>query len=132
MKTLLVLAVLLLSGCTALVGRALEQRMQPMIGQDIHAVIQRLGYPAGERVIAGDTIYSWSTDRHQAMTLPSTSTTTGNVNGEPFYATTTGTQTTDWHYECLIEVATGTDGRVKSFQWQGNAIGCAPYAERLK
>jgi hypothetical protein len=124
------LTALLLSGCVA-PGPPIESGLKTLIGQDIHAVIQRLGYPASQRVIAGDTIYTWSTSRHVEMDLPSTSTTTGNVNGEPFSATTTGTETMHLHFHCTIEVATGADGRVKSTQWEGNRGGCVQYARRL-
>lgn len=130
MKNALILSALLLIGCVE-PGPQIDSGLTLLIGQDIHAAIDRLGYPASQREIAGDTVYTWSTDRRTTMTLPTTHTTTGNVDGTPFYATTTGTEDIPLHFHCAIQIATDGVGKIKRYEWEGNRGGCGRYARRL-
>jgi hypothetical protein len=106
-----------------------DRGLQGLVGKDIHAAFSRLGYPASQRVIAGDTVYTWSSSRHAEVALPTSSTTTGTVGGDPFYATTTGHETTHLHFHCTVELITGADAVIKHFQWEGGD--CAHYARML-
>ena len=40
----------------------LDHRLAPLVGQDIHAAITKLGYPNETRTVVGDTVYTWVTD----------------------------------------------------------------------
>jgi hypothetical protein len=53
---------LLLLGC---VGTQMENAMQPFIGQNVSAVVSKLGYPTDKREMLGHTIYTWKTGNPQ-------------------------------------------------------------------
>ena len=55
-----ILGAMTLAGCAF---QQIEQGMTSMEGRPINAVIEKLGFPDDERVIAGKKIYIWSTSR---------------------------------------------------------------------
>lgn len=59
MRKLIPAAVLLLTGC---IMNKLQANLAPLVGQDIHIAIKKLGYPTSSRVIVGDTVYTWTND----------------------------------------------------------------------
>ena len=120
----------LLFGCDT-VPKNINAGLRSFVGKDVHKVFAALGYPATQRTIAGDIIYTWSTNSNVPIDLPSVTTTTGNVNGAPFSATTMGTETTELQYRCAIQVITDSTNVVKTFQWEGNYGGCKRYADAL-
>lgn len=57
MRLLSALAIgLLLASCAA---RGIERGMNRLVGQPITAVIERLGVPTQEQMIAGQKVYTW-------------------------------------------------------------------------
>lgn len=120
-------ACVLLTGCVnpLAVMRAAEVTY---VGQDIHSVIKRIGYPKTQAVIAGDTVYTWSSSRQEALTLPTTQITNGQVNGNNFTATTTTEETTYYQSSCELQVATDGVGIIKVLHWSAYSGGCFRYA----
>jgi hypothetical protein len=59
MRYLILAAILALAGC---IMHKLEKQLTPLIGQDIHVAIKRMGYPNATREVVGDTVYTWTTD----------------------------------------------------------------------
>ena len=39
--------------------RNLNRDLKVSTGQDVHVVIQKIGYPTGQAVVAGDKVYAW-------------------------------------------------------------------------
>jgi hypothetical protein len=39
--------------------RHLNKDLKTSTGQDVHVVIQKIGYPTGQAVVAGDKVYAW-------------------------------------------------------------------------
>ena len=118
-----------LGGC---VSQHMNDGLQSLIGQDIHAVVARLGYPDGQRVMLGDKIYIWSSNHKVALPLTTMNTTTGSVGNVPVYGTTTNTTFVPMSFNCTIQIATDANDRIKSYQWSGNLEGCRPYANALR
>ncbi len=125
MKVARFVVVALLCGCAT---QQLNTGLQTLVGQNIQTAISHLGYPDGQRIVMGDTIYVWSTNRNVVMPLNTTSTTTGAVGGTPYYGTTSSMQMVPMAFQCTVQIATTSDGTIKSFQWEGNQGGCQRYA----
>lgn len=125
----LFLALLGLSGC---VSQNMNNGLQSLVGQDIHAAVARLGYPSAQREMLGDTIYVWGTSQSGVLPMTETNFTTGNVGMTPFSGSTTSTTFVPVNYNCTIQLATDKDGTIKSWQWSGNMGGCMRYANALK
>jgi hypothetical protein len=87
----------------------LKDGLDPMIGQDIHVAIARLGYPQEQRQIAGDTVYLWS---NQAG-LPPVGLVDALLDGPP---------------SCEIEIAVNHDNIIREYHFHGGNSACGPYA----
>lgn len=97
----------LLCGCAS-VGDELRARLQTYNGQNIQAVIDRIGYPTSQQKILGDTVYTWN----------------ANVGAVDF----------DWgrvNLVCTIQIATDEGGRIKSFHASGTNGGCQRFDDAL-
>jgi len=125
---LLAVAGVALSGC---VFQRMDTGLRNLVGQDIHAAVNAIGYPNGQRQILGDTIYVWSTRSDATFIMPTTSTTAGMVGNVPIYGTTTSYQAVSGTYACTIEIAVDASNRIKRYEWKGNVGGCSSYANRL-
>jgi hypothetical protein len=128
LRTATALAIALLSGC---VSMYMDKYLMPLVGQNIHAAVAKLGYPDSQRTMLGDTIYVWERSHHGVMVLPTVTTTTGNVAGEPVALNTQGSEAVPTHQQCKIQMAVDTNGTIKTYQWVGNDTGCAPYLQAL-
>jgi len=78
----------------------------------------------------GDVLYTWSVNRHTSFSVPSSTTTQGDVGGAPFTATTMGLEDVHMHLQCTLTVATDTADIVKHFSFEGNA-GCDRFRNAL-
>ena len=125
----MVLAAAALTGC---VSRNMNEGLQSLVGQDIHAAVARLGYPNAKREMLGDTIYVWGSSQNSVMPMTTTNYTTGMVGTVPITGATTSTEFVPVNYNCSIQIATDSSGTIKNWQWSGNMGGCAHYARALK
>lgn len=96
------------------------------VGKDIHAVFAKIGYPDGQREIAGDSVFTWSIESDSDIELPTATTTTGDVGGIPFTATTMGSETIHRRHWCRLEYVTTSNWQIKSYSWKGSRNGCGP------
>jgi len=125
--------ILLLALAVGLAGCASDQmdkRLGFLAGQNIQFAVARLGDPDSKRTELGDTIYVWKSN--QNVSLPTGAYGAyGSVGGAPPYGTAGGPHYVPNNRSCIIQLATGADGVIKSWQWSGNMGGCARYAHRL-
>jgi hypothetical protein len=111
-----------LSGC---VSSKMNSIMASWEGAHIDRVIAQWGYPAGERRIAGRTLYVW--DRNVSVAMPSTTTVTGTVSpGGSYSATGVTTGGGTFHGSCRRILEVNDRGYVVGWQWEGNNC---PFAE---
>jgi hypothetical protein len=59
MRIALIAGALLLNGCAIGYNKAMTADMRALDGKPISQVIDRLGYPGRDMVIAGDKVYVW-------------------------------------------------------------------------
>lgn len=128
MKRLIGMAVLL-AGCVS-GSQRLQTELQPYVGHNVKELVAVLGYPGTQSEMLGDTLYIWSVDRHSSFSIPTVTTTQGQVGGTPYTATTTGSEDVPLHYQCRLTIATDAAGTIKNFSFQGNA-GCGQFARAL-
>ncbi len=130
-KLLIAWTLAVLAGCVN-VPEELGDELQSTVGHNIKTVIARLGYPDSERVIVGDTVYTWSMHRHATLTLPQATTTTGYVGDQPITATTWGSESVPIDNQCTLQVATDPNGTIKSANFRGNSGGCRSFLSALQ
>lgn len=110
----------------------LEAGLGALVGRNEREAFAALGYPSGKQQFGSDVVYVWGRSQNTAMFIPQTSTTTGYVGTTPVYGTTTTSQMIPLNYNCTIKVIAGAeDGIIKSWDYEGNLGGCAPYIQRL-
>jgi hypothetical protein len=118
-----------LGACTTF--QDIENGLSGLVGKDISHAINKLGYPAGERSVAGKKIYVWSTQNSGSYVMPQTNYNTGYVGGMPVSYTTTGYTTHSYNYACTIEIIVNKADTIETWQYSGNVGGCSHYASRL-
>lgn len=122
------IASLTLTGCMT---ARMNDGLNTMLGKPISYAVGRLGYPDGQREMMGDTLYVWSTNHQAVLPVYNASSTTGTVGGTPFYGTTSSMGLMRAQAYCTIQIAVTPQGLIKTYQWNGNPIGCRGYASAL-
>lgn len=128
MRLISVFVAVALAGCAT---TRLNDGLKKYLGHDVKEVVDRLGYPTGQRSVMGDTIYIWSQSENSTFPMPTTSRTTGQVAGMPVSGTTTGTEWVPMNFSCTIQIAVSDAGYIKNIQWEGNQRGCSSYANAI-
>ena len=118
----------LLSGCAA---ENIAKGLNPLMGQPIDAVYNKLGYPDGETTVVGRHTYVWSNQSAGVVPFYTPSTTTGFVGSVPFSATTGGVSMLPFQSSCQIRVFVNGQDIITGWDLKGNQDGCAPYARRF-
>jgi hypothetical protein len=120
---------LVAAGC-ATFGQ-LETGLAALVGRNEREAFNALGYPNGKQEFGGDVVYVWGRSTSGTVFIPQTARTTGYVGTTPVYGTTTTNQAIPVNYNCTIKIITGTDGVIRSWEYDGNLGGCRGYIERL-
>lgn len=129
-----VLFSVILSGC-ATFGQ-MEDGLHGLIGQDVSAAVNVLGFPSSEREIAGMKLVEWGRSNSAAIMMPTTSTTTGyaqsGVRTATFSSATTSAVPMNLNFQCHIALQVDSNNVIRRYQYEGNLGGCAPYIRALK
>jgi hypothetical protein len=124
---------MLFAGC--ITNQAFSERLNTLVGEPIDYAISKLGYPSGERQVAGHHIYVWSVDRNGTIFVPQQSYangySTGPLGTTTYHTTSTSMQAIPVNYACEIDLEVDMASRVRSFQFSGNQGGCRPFYSRL-
>ena len=96
-----------LCGCAG-TGWELHEGLKKSVGENVQAVIDDLGRPSSQQKVLGETVYIWNTDL-------------GTVAFEGGWV----------HRYCNVQVTTGSDGRIKSYDYSGEMEGCQRSADAL-
>ena len=118
----------IVSGC-ATFGQ-MNDGLNALKGQPEQESFAILGYPDGKQEFSGRTIYIWSTHNQSTYLAYNPSTTSGNIGGIPFSATTNTYSTETIEGECKIKMIVN-DGIVEGWEYEGNIAGCEWYIKRL-
>lgn len=108
-------AIVSLAGC---ISGPMQKGTDSLLGHNIQFAIDKLGFPSGQREIAGGTVYVWAANRGSVATVMPT----GNGGGFGMAA----------QYYCIIQLGTDSNGTITRTQWEGNLAGCAHYANALQ
>lgn len=134
MRFLCLFLPLVLCGCVT--WAQMDAGLQRLHGRPLSAAIDRLGYPSGERDVAGMKLVTWSTRNSGTMYLPQTA--TGQATAyNPYTGYTTYTTTTSYlapmayNYQCEITMHVNEGGIIVGTQYQGNMGGCSSYIKAL-
>lgn len=128
-----VVAAATLTGCVTF-GQ-MNQGLSLLVGQPLDTAVDVLGYPSGERTIAGRHLVQWGRSSQGFMPVTNTAQSFGTVaaNGRwgTYSGTTTSTSYVPISYNCSITVQVDMTDRISGYQYNGNLGGCEPYIKRL-
>jgi len=125
----LVLATAFIVGCVSF-GQ-FEGDLNTLVGRNESEAFAAFGYPSGKQQFGSDVVYTWDRSQNVPMFIPQTATTTGHVGTTPIYGTTTSSQVVPMSFYCTVKVVAGSDGVIKTWDYDGNRGGCKRYIERL-
>lgn len=120
----------LLVGCQTFEN--IDAGLADLKGKPYQSAFKVLGFPDGEKSIAGYKVYVWGSRNSGSYSVPTFNSSTAYVNGSPIYVQSQGTRTETYDYYCTIEVIVNTAGVIENAKYDGNIGGCERYAQRLK
>lgn len=130
---IVVSAVLPLAGCVT--WEQFDRGMDTLIGQPVDHAISILGFPSGERIVAGKRYVQWGRSSAGFVPFTSPSYTAGSFNvGNKvgnYSSTTMNTTYMPMSFDCTIVAELDSENRVKRTQYDGNMGGCEPFIIRL-
>tara|TARA_R110000787_G_scaffold60942_1_gene138244 strand:+ start:149 stop:601 length:453 start_codon:yes stop_codon:yes gene_type:complete len=138
-KMLVSLAVVTLAvSCTTF--EDIDGGLKQFRGQPIDSLINVLGFPDGERTVAGRKLIYWSSNRDVTTTTPVTNYNYGTASaygsGGYAYGNYSGTTTTyvptTVNYNCTLKVQIDQRNRILGHDFEGNIGGCERYAAALR
>lgn len=122
-----------LTGCVTF-GQ-MNQGLDALVGQPLDTAVNVLGYPSGERTIAGRHLVQWGRSAQGFMPVVNTAQTFGTVAANrgwgSYSGTTTSTSYVPVSYNCSITLQVDMTDRVSGYQYNGNIGGCGAYIKRL-
>lgn len=124
---LLGLVVFFLTSCAF---QMLHDHLQNAMGQNINVLVQRWGYPDGEREIMGHKVYIWGQTQNGYNYIPTV--TQGNVGGVPYSAWSTAGTVVPVSHSCWIEITVNDLDDIIGYKVRGDQAGCMNYANALK
>ncbi|CAN7419450.1 hypothetical protein [Paraburkholderia terricola] len=134
-RTLIAAAVAVpaLAGCVTF-GQ-MDAGMQELQGRTIETAVRVLGYPSGERLVAGMRIVHWGQRTGGLMPFTSVSQNSGSgyagTTSFGYSGTTTTTQYMPVQYHCNIDLQISDAGLVVGGEFEGNLGGCSHYIKAM-
>jgi len=111
----------------------LEKGMDSLLGQHVNKLVDKLGFPSEEKVIAKRKIYVWQISSTHFSPNTQTSTYSGMVGTKPVYGTaTTYGGATAMPVSCKLTVEVDSDDRIIYWTGEGSEFGCSAYARRFE
>ncbi|GIX21631.1 MAG: hypothetical protein KatS3mg121_0414 [Gammaproteobacteria bacterium] len=125
---------LVLGACASL--QVLERGLPQLVGRHVDEAVEALGLPDRKLTVGAYEIYVWESQSDGTVPVygTRTSTTVGVVGGEVFHGTTTH-GTVDFvpvRRGCRIKLQVDAEQIVQRAEFDGDAVGCRRYAERLE
>ena len=114
----------LTTGCAT---RQLDQRLQSLVGSNIHTAINAMGNPDGEDRVQGEKTYYWSTTQQVNMEKTTISQGT-DIRG---ITTSSATSYVPVTFTCTVHAATAEDGTIRSVTREGTQGVCGLFARRF-
>jgi hypothetical protein len=122
-----------LTGCAT--WGQFDAGLHTLVGQPLSTATDVLGYPTGEREIAGLHLVQWgrSSQGFVPITMPvhSYGTVSGPGGFGSFSSTSSQTSFVPVHYNCSITLRVDSTNVVTGYNYEGNLGGCGSYIKRL-
>lgn len=130
--------VVIVSACTTF--EDIDGGLDAFQGRSIDDLISVIGFPDGERTVAGRRMVIWSSSQNVTSVSPVTTYSSGTANaygsGGYGYGSYSGTSTTyvptTVNYNCTIMVEIDRNNRILGHDFEGNIGGCEQYAAALR
>ncbi len=129
MRIAIVAASLALSACAAhtQASRELDRSLDAMIGEPVELALARLGQPIATAPLGPDLVYGWGVGFTSTELLHPTP---GFIDAAEVQGGVFPPPRRVRHESCVIRIVVGADGRIREWDYQGNARGCRSYAGR--
>jgi hypothetical protein len=124
-RRILLAAAALLTGCVSPYAQLYSEIPQYQ-GQNIDALVDRIGYPDSQTFVSGRVVYTWvtaSTVKTVSRPMPAP-----DVAFLPpqYFATSSEPETVSLHFPCTLQVDTDGSGTILHLSWEGKPGSCAP------
>ena len=134
----LLLSILTLASCTTF--EDIDGGLSVFRGRPVDDLISVIGFPDGQRTIAGRTLVIWNTNQNVTTVTPVTTYNSGTANvygsGGYGYGSYSGSSTTyvpsTVNYNCTVMVEIDRQNRIINHDLEGNIGGCERYAVALR
>ena len=132
--TKIFLIIFFLKSCTTF--EDISKGLDKYYGLSINSLIQTIGYPNGERIVAGRKLYVWDSRRTVTYSMPTTTQSSGTVysgmSSGTYYGSSTTWVPTTANYFCTITVEVDSSDKIINSQFNGNIGGCERYAAAFR
>lgn len=130
LSVLLIAISMFATGCAT---QRLTKGMDSLMGQPVNSLIEKIGFPNEEKIIANRKVYVWQMSSTHISINPQTTTYSGMVGTRPVYGTaTTYSGTTAMPVSCKLTVEVDNEEKIIYWTGEGSEFGCAPYARRFE
>ncbi|MCM2451928.1 hypothetical protein [Agrobacterium vitis] len=130
-KTAITAALMLaLAGCQTF--ETMDAGLAGLKGRSYQTAFDVLGFPDGEKQIAGKRVFTWANQNSGSYSVPTYNQSTAWVNGSPVQIQSQGTATESYDYHCRIDVIVNDKGIVEDTKYDGNIGGCERWAAKMK
>jgi hypothetical protein len=124
-RLILIASGALLTGCVDTFAQ-LYSEIPQYKGQNIDALVDRIGYPDSQTFSAGRIVYTWTTASGMQMDLRPMQAPPVGALPTPILASSSGPETMSPHFRCNLKVDTDVTGTILHLSWEGKASSCAP------
>jgi hypothetical protein len=129
MRIAIIAASLALSACaTPQASAGLDSQLDALVGQPVAVAVARIGEPIATAPMGPDTVYGWG---HAFTSTELLHPTPGFLDGANQQGGVFPPPRSTVQNDCVIRMVAGPDGRIRSWDAQGNDRGCRAYADRL-
>jgi hypothetical protein len=116
----------LLTGCVNPFAQFYSEAPQYK-GQNIDALVDRIGYPDSQTFVTGRIVYSWLPKSTVQQDSGSMQAPPAGAPDSPLpLATRSGSQTENLHFRCTLQVETDGSGTILHLSWEGKNGSCGP------
>jgi len=125
---LFILSLFILPACATL--EEMDEGLNALIGQDYHTAFNILGYPSDVEKFDDTTLYIWTNNSADPVSLPQKSFNRGDAN-DKFYK---GSSTSNKHnlpHQCTVQLAVAPDGKIIRYHTRGALAACRIYLAQL-
>jgi hypothetical protein len=124
-RRILLAAAVLLTGCVSPYAK-LYSEIPQYKGQNIDALVDRIGYPDSQDFMSGRIIYSWTAASTVQMVSQPVPAPEVAILPYQYFARSSEPETVSLHFPCRLQVDTDGSGTILDLSWEGKPGSCAP------